>query len=145
MEAKSKRRALIRYDNRFKSVKYYTAETQSVLTSRNFHFLKPLDPSNTIPEQISITPDDVPREGESMGNTQNTMDTWNVDAEPGPLSPQKQPAEDDAEGSPYQTRGKRVNYKHLDDPFSDDETMNAEELTNLLKGNPNQPTFKQAK
>jgi hypothetical protein len=42
-------------------------------------------------------------------------------------------------------RGKKVDYKHLDDPFSDDETMSAEELTNLLEGDPNQPTFEQAK
>ncbi len=42
-------------------------------------------------------------------------------------------------------RGKRIDYKHLDNPFLDDETMKAEELTDLLKGNNNQPTFDQAK
>jgi len=42
-------------------------------------------------------------------------------------------------------RGKRVDYKHLDNPFSDDGTISAEELTNLLEGNLDQPTFKQAK
>jgi hypothetical protein len=84
---KSKRRALVRYDNGSKSVKYYTAKTQSVLTSRNFHFLKPSDPSNSIPEQLSIAPDDVPCEGESMGDAQNTVDARNVDAEPGPSTP----------------------------------------------------------
>jgi len=83
MKAKSKRQALVRYEDRSKSVKFYNAETQSVLTSRNFHFLEPSEPSQTIPEQILITPDNVVCEGESMD------DAWNVDAEPGPSSPQK--------------------------------------------------------
>ncbi len=42
-------------------------------------------------------------------------------------------------------RGKRIDYKHLDDPFSDKETMKAEELTNLLDSDDDQPTFDQAK
>ena len=145
MEAKSKRQALVRYEDGSKSVKFYNAETQLVLTLRNYRFLKPSDPSKAIPEQLSIAPDDVARKGESMGNAWNTGDARNVDAKPGPLNPQKRTAEDDAEGSSRKTRGKRVNYKHLDDPFSDDETMSAEELTNLLEGDPDQPTFDQAK
>ena len=145
MEAKSKRRALVGYEDGSKSVKFYNAETQLVLTLRNYHFLEPSDPSKAIPEQLSITPDNVAHEGESIGNMQNTGDTRNVDAKPGPLNPRKQPAEDDAEGSLRKMRGKRVDYKHLDNLFSDDKTMSAEELTNLLKGDPDQPTFNQAK
>ncbi len=38
-------------------------------------------------------------EGESMDDAQNTVDTWNVDAEPGPLNSQKRPVEDDAKDS----------------------------------------------
>ena len=100
MEAKSKRRALIRYEDGSKSVKFYNAETRSVLTLRNYRFLEPLDPSKAISEELLIAPDNVAREGESMGNAQNTRDARNVDAEPGPLNPQKRTAEDDAEGSP---------------------------------------------
>jgi len=44
-----------------------------------------------------------------------------------------------------QTRGKRVDYGHLHDPFSDDEVINTEELTNLLEGDDDQPTFNQVK
>jgi len=32
-------------------------------------------------------------------------------------------------------RGKRIDYKRLDDPYSDEETMSAEQITNLLEGN----------
>ena len=99
MEAKSKRHALIGYDDGSKSVKYYTAETRSVLTSRNFCFLEPSDPSDTIPEHLSIALDNVLREWESMGDARNTVDAWTVDAEPRLLSPQKRPAEDETKGS----------------------------------------------
>ena len=99
MEAKSKRRALIGYEDGSKSVKFYNAETRSVLTSRNYRFLEPSDPSKAISEELLIASDDVAREGESMGNAQNTRDAQNVDAKPGPLNPQKRTAEDDAEGS----------------------------------------------
>jgi len=66
MEAKSKRHALVGYDDRSKSVKYYTTKTQSVLTLRNFHFL---EPSDTVPEQLLITLTDVAHEGEPMNDT----------------------------------------------------------------------------
>ena len=42
-------------------------------------------------------------------------------------------------------RGRRVDYQHLNDPWQDDESMNAEELTNLLEGDDDQPTLEQAK
>ena len=80
-----------------------------------------------------------------MGDAQNTMDVQNVDAESRPSNPRKWPVEDDAKGSSQQTRGKKVNYKHLNDPFLDNKAMSAEELTNLLEGDLNQPTFEQAK
>ena len=61
------------------------------------------------PNQSNITPlrhdlyspraDNVLREGESMGNARNTVDARNVDAEPRPSTPRKQPAEDEAKGS----------------------------------------------
>jgi len=42
-------------------------------------------------------------------------------------------------------RGKRINYKHLDDPYSDEETMSAEQIINLLKGDDDQLTLEQAR
>ncbi len=99
MKAKSKQRALVRYEDGSKSVKFYNAESRSVLTLRNFRFLEPSEPSNTIPEQLLIASDDVACEGESIGDARNTMDAWNVDAKPGPSNPRKQPAEDNVKGS----------------------------------------------
>ncbi len=63
METKSKQCALVGYDNGSKLVKYYTTKTQSVLTSRNLHFLKP---SDTVSEQLLITPNNVVHKGESI-------------------------------------------------------------------------------
>src|SRR6266853_286759 len=63
MEPKSKRCALVGYEDGSQSVLYYNAETRKILISRNFHFLEPL---NTTPECLVITPDD---EGESRSTT----------------------------------------------------------------------------
>jgi len=80
-----------------------------------------------------------------MGDVQNTVDARNVDVEPRPLSPQMWPAEDEAKGSSWKMREKQINYKHLDDPYSDKETMSAEQITNLLEGKDDQPTLEQAR
>ena len=42
-------------------------------------------------------------------------------------------------------RGKRIDYKHLDDLYSDEETMSTEQITNLLEGDDDQPTLEQAR
>ena len=42
-------------------------------------------------------------------------------------------------------RGRRIDYKYLSDPWQDDETMLAKEIMNLLEGDDDQPTLKQAK
>ena len=81
-------------------------------------------------------PNDVVCEGES-GRGMRLISCTDL-SQAGPLSliPQKRHAEDNIEESTmHRTRGKRVNYKCLADPFSDDEAMNAQEITNLLKGN----------
>jgi hypothetical protein len=70
MLPKSKRRVYIGYDDGSKSVKYYNAEMQKILTSRNYRFLT-LPIEETPPEQIEVTPD-TPCEGESKGSTQST-------------------------------------------------------------------------
>jgi hypothetical protein len=63
MEPKSKHRALVGYKDGSQSALYYNAETRKILISRNFHFL---EPSDTTPECLIITPDD---EGESRSAT----------------------------------------------------------------------------
>ena len=50
----------------------------------------------------------------------------------------------DAEESAMQqqTQGKKVNYRHLNDPYSDKEVISAKQLTNLLeRDDNNQPTL----
>ena len=133
MEPKLKRRALVGYHDGSKSVLYYNADIRKVLTSQNFCFL---DPSDASPEQILIMPNDVAREGESGRGMWLITCADPSEAGPSSLIPQKRHAEDNIEESTMRrTRGKRVDYKHLADPFSDDEAMNAQEITNLLKGN----------
>jgi hypothetical protein len=138
MEPKSKCQALVGYEDGSKSVLYYNAETQKILISRNFCFL---EPSTASPEWLLIMPDD---EGESR----DAMDI--VTGTPGessgrPLNPLKHQVEEDAEGSAWQTRGRRVDYQHLNDLWQEDETMSAKEITNLLEGDDDQPTLEQAK
>ncbi len=117
---------------------YYNAETRKILISRNFRFL---EPSNTTPEHLVITPDN---EGESR----SALDI--VTRMPGEslgrsLNPLKHRAEDNINGSLRRTRGRRIDYKHLSDPWQDNETMLANEITNLLEGDDDQLTLKQAK
>ena len=46
----------------------------------------------------------------------------------------------------WRTRGKKVDYKHLNDPFTDEEVMCAKQITNLLEGDDDdQPTLDQAR
>jgi len=97
MEPRSKRRALVGYDDGLRSVLYYNADTCKVLTSRNFQFL---DPSHATPEHILIMLDDVVHEGEPEGGTQNIVKDGSDDQpEAGPSAPQKRPADEEAEGS----------------------------------------------
>ena len=62
-----------------------------------------------------------------------------------PLNPLKHRADEEAKGSTHQTRGRRINYQHLNDLWEDDEAMHAEEITNLLERDNDQPTLEQAK
>jgi len=101
MEPKSKRRALVGYEDGSQSVLYYNAETRKILISRNFRFL---EPSDATPERLLITPDD---EGESRSATD--IVTGTPSSRPNPL---KRRAEDDIDGSLRRTRGRRIDYQH---------------------------------
>ncbi len=141
MEPRSKHCALVSYDDGLRSVLYYNADTHKVLTSRNFQFL---DPSHATLEHILIMLDDVAHEGEPKGGMQNIIkDASNVQLEAGPSTPQKWTVDEVVEGSTmWQTWGKKVDYKHLNNPFSDEEVMSAEQITNLLEGDDDdQPTL----
>jgi hypothetical protein len=54
MLPKSRRRIYLGFDDGAKAVKYYNAETQNILTSRNFRNINP--PPETPPEPIIIAP-----------------------------------------------------------------------------------------
>ena len=93
-------------------------------------------------------PDDVVCEGEPKGGTQNIVkDASDVQPEAGPSTPRKRTTDEVVEGSTTRrTRGKKVDYKHLNDPFTDEEVMCAKQITNLLEGDDDdQPTLDQAR
>jgi hypothetical protein len=138
MESKSKHRALVGYKDGSKSVLYYNVETRKILTSRNFRFLEPAIPTL---EHLLITPDDEGESRDAMDIVTGTLGEPSGSS----LNPLKRRAEEEAEGSTRRTRGRRVDYQHLNDPWQDDESMNAEEITNLLEGDDDQPTLEQAK
>src|SRR6266700_6489524 len=109
MESKSRRRIFVGYEDGSKSVKYYNAETRKILTSRNYRFLS-LTNDETPPEPIAITPD-APGEGESEGITQPTS---------GNSSKWKCPEEEEPQEIRH-TRGIRIDYRYLHNPFPDEE------------------------
>ena len=110
IEPKSRQRIFIGYDEGSKSIKYYNAQTRKVLTSRNIRFLSLTD-DETPPEPIGIIPD-VPREGESEGTPSTSGN--NGDS-------LKRKRDDEGELDQRRTRGKRVDYRYLDDPFPDED------------------------
>ena len=70
--SKSTRRAFVGFEDGPKAMKYYSAESQKILTLQNYCFLTP-QRNDTPPVEIVVTPD-VPREGESRGSTQPLSD-----------------------------------------------------------------------
>jgi len=117
MLPKSKRRAYVGYDDGSNSVKYYNVATRSILTSRNYHFITPSSP--TEPKDIFIEPEsvDCPRlEGEDKGES-NRENNSKI-----PEISKKRPAKGDIDPRSHQrTRGYRIDYRYLDNPFPDEE------------------------
>ena len=109
MEAWSKHRALVGYNDGSTLVIYYNAETRKILISRNFHFL---EPSIASPEHLLIMPND---EGESRDATDIITGTPG-ESSGRPLNPLKHQADEEAEGSTCRMRGRRIDYQHLSDP-----------------------------
>ena len=120
MLPKSQRRAYIGHDDGSKAIKYYQADSRKILISRNFRFLSLSEsPEITSTDTIRITLDTSPaaiREGGDGGMSTHghggngdieTQDTY-----------KRKWAEID---QPRKTRGNRVDYQKLHDPFSDHE------------------------
>jgi len=120
MLLKSQRRAYIGYDEGSKSVKYYNAAMRNILTSRNFHFLSPVESSPL--EEIAIEPDALLEgerspscEGEQEGDTRSATQETKGET-------RKRKAETNIDTrEPQQTRGIRRDYRYLADPFPDEE------------------------
>jgi len=110
MLPKLQRWAYIGYDKGSKAIRFYNAVTKNIQTARNYCFLTPADPSP--PKEIGIEmPELKGGEGEDSG-------TWSI-------IPRKRTASDldvdlDPE-EPWRTRGIRLNYKYMNDPFPDEE------------------------
>ena len=103
-----------------KAVKYYNAETRQILTSQNYRFLSPQEDSP--PEEIVVAPD-VPCEGESRRSTQPHPDRKESEGIENVNSKRKWPEEEEYKDlvQPRKTRGKRIDYCILDNPFPDEE------------------------
>ena len=110
MQTKSRRRTFVGFDDGSKSIKYYNMETRKVLTSRNFRFLSLTN--EDIPPEPRGEPD-VPHEGESGGSTLPTSGNKSD-------SLKRKPGEE-KEQSQRRTRGIRIDYKYLDNPFPDED------------------------
>ena len=110
METKSRRRIFVGYDDGSKSINYYNAQTRKILTSRNVRFLALND--ETPPEPIVVLPDG-PDEGESKGSIPPTSENNGNSL--------KRKRNEEVEPNQRRTRGKRVDYRYLDNPFPDEE------------------------
>jgi hypothetical protein len=160
MLPKSKRRAYVGYEEGPKAIKYYNAEMNKVLSSRNFRFLS-LPNGSTLPEDIVVAPDGQ-RKGERMGDDcrpQDTQLTGNIPKDVHPTSfsgdprvvqPRHSPQEDsdslkrkrtldeeeetlDPDAEPRKTRGMCVDYRYLNNPFSYKESeVNAAQVETML-------------
>jgi hypothetical protein len=105
---KSQKRIYVGFDDGSKSVKYYSADTRKILTSRNFRFLSITEKSP--PEEIVVAPD-MPREGEMQEGTLPTgSDSYK----------RKREIEEEPNEEVSQKRAKRVDYYHLNDPYVDE-------------------------
>lgn len=114
---KSQRRMYVGYEDGPKAIKYYSAETRKILTSRNYRFLSLLEKEDPPPEGIVVAPD-VPREGESRGCAlPMSLDTQRT------VSKSQKRKHEDQYNEPRKTRGKRPNYKQMNDPFSEEEEV----------------------
>ena len=117
MLLKSHHRAYVGYNKGSKSVKYYNAETRSILTLRNYKFLIP---SNSSPPEvllIDLGPESPQLKGEHEGTSCMEQP---IDSD---LSENDQSSEQQ-EVLTRPLRCPRVDYKYLNDPFPDEEEAN---------------------
>ena len=117
MLPKSNERLLVGYNDGACAVKYYHRETCKILTSRNYQFVEKNYKLPPVPDQgshIKIECNNKPiqsTKGVPRPSVRSEELSW----------PKKRPADGEIETEMRQTRGACVDYKQLDDPFSDSE------------------------
>jgi hypothetical protein len=122
MEPKSKRCIFVGFNDGSKSIEYFNAETCKVLTSHNFCFLS-LPSENSPLEKIIITPN-ASCEGEGSGSMQPKSSN-NLK--------RKQTNEINKESNEQKcTRGIKIDYWYLNNPFPDEEENANEAKTNKV-------------
>jgi hypothetical protein len=155
MLPKSKRQIYVGFDDGAKAVKYYSAETRKILTSRNFRHLNP--PPETPPEPIIIAPspqhegesgerDDMPLPGAKESGAKES-DGLNQNPKPKTRKRKRreEPIDMDIDmNAPRKTRGIRTNYKNLhrteyvEDPFEEEDEeeifLSSEEIYAIIAG-----------
>jgi len=110
MLPKSQCQAYVGHDDGSKAIKYYNTATRNILTLQNFRFLVPSTSSPSEELAIDLGMDNPPHEGEAERDTQS-------------INPVRRAAENDHINVdvPRKTRGVRVDYCYLNDPFLDKE------------------------
>ena len=109
----------VRNEDGPKAIKYYSAETQKILTSRNYCFLSLSEKDDPPLEGITVAPD-VLCEGVSRGCAlPMSLDMQRIISES-----QKRKQEDEIDiDKPQKTQGRHPNYKQMNDPFSEEEEV----------------------
>ena len=130
MEPKSKERIFVGYDDGSKSVMYYNKETRRVLTSRNFRFLS-LHDSETPPEPDAMTP--MPGEGEYGDRAQPNGDKLQPKENTESRKRKLVEEEEEQPSNKRLTRGIKMDYKNLQDPFPDED--DEENFLNIVPSN----------
>ena len=118
MLPKSIERTFMGFDDGARAVKYYSKDTRKVLTSWNYHFINPDNtPSNLPDHDLSH---DSSREGEPSGNIPDNVPSPSTQGTTSSRS-KKRSADEEGDTIPRKTRGVCLDFKRLNDPFSDTE------------------------
>src|SRR6267154_4733137 len=97
---------LVGFDDGSHSVQYYNKDTHKILSSRNYKYV---NTDNTLPHEDFLPEGpDVPLK--TPGDNTDTEIK---------LDPNKRKASDEIDTNPKWTRGAKIDYKWLDNPFND--------------------------
>ena len=128
---KSKRHAYVGYNDASKSVLYYNAETQKVLTSCNYVFLtlREKEPDEEIVVKLTPTHEGEYEETNVRGvKISKEPAILNKPAEPDANCKRKEPPR---QNEPCQTRGIQKDYRQLANPFTLENETDDEEKDDL--------------